>query len=363
MGFLCIFLAPLEIIPHLLPVTAPPRIILWLLWWLLFRLMFSSGIIKLRSGDAAWRNLTALCFHYETQPLPTPLGWHAHQLPARFHRISTVIMLAIEIVVPCFIFGAPADRHVIAFLFFILMVLIQLTGNYCFFNLQGIALSILLLDDRFLAPAFRIAIPSLHLPLQVAPASSAVYWLSLLVAVVVITLSLEPMARLFRANVSWPNWLLRFFTWLAPFNLVNSYGLFSVMTTERPEIIVEGSGDGVEWKAYEFRWKPGDVNRRPRFIAPHQPRLDWQMWFAALGYYQNNAWFERFLEKLLAGSRDVLSLLKTNPFPNQPPRFVRAFLYDYRFTDRAAHRTTGTWWRRERRGAYSPILTKDAQSE
>jgi hypothetical protein len=171
------------------------------------------------------------------------------------------------------------------------------------------------------------------------------------------------MARLFRANVSWPNWLLRFFTWLAPFNLVNSYGLFSVMTTERPEIIVEGSGDGVEWKAYEFRWKPGDVNRRPRFIAPHQPRLDWQMWFAALGYYQNNAWFERFLEKLLAGSRDVLSLLKTNPFPNQPPRFVRAFLYDYRFTDRAAHRTTGTWWRRERRGAYSPILTKDAQSE
>jgi hypothetical protein len=363
MGFLAIFLASLEATPHLPGSTAPPRVILWLFWWLLFRLMFSSGIVKIRSGDATWRNFTALYFHYETQPLPTPIAWHAHQLPSRVHRISTVIMLAIEIVVPCFIFGVPGDRHVISLLFIILMVLIQLSGNYCFFNLQGIALSILLLDDRFLAPVFQVAIPSLKLPLQVAPAPLWMNWLSVLVCIIIITLSVEAMARLFRAIVAWPNWLLRYFNWLAPFNLVNSYGLFSVMTTERPEIIVEGSADGTEWKPYEFRWKPGDVKRRPRFAAPHQPRLDWQMWFAALGYYQNNSWLECFLEKLLAASPDVLSLLMTNPFPNQPPRYVRAILYDYRFTDRATRRATGAWWRRERRGAYSPIVSNDMGSE
>jgi hypothetical protein len=363
MGFLAIFLAPLEIIPHAPPVTAPPRVMLWLFWWLLFRLMFSSGIVKLRSGDATWRKLTALCFHYETQPLPTPIAWYAFQLPARFHKVATVIMLVIEIVVPCFMFGTPGDRYVVALLFIVLMVLIQLTGNYCFFNLQGIALSILLLDDRSLAPLIRLGLPALRLPLQATPASSVVNWISLFVGFIIVTLSLEAIARLLRAVVSWPNWLLRFFSWFAPFSLVNSYGLFSVMTTERPELIIEGSADGTEWKAYEFKWKPGDVNRRPRFSAPHQPRLDWQMWFAALGYYENSAWLERFLDKLLAGSRDVLCLLKTNPFPHQPPRYVRAIMYDYHFTDRPTRRETGAWWRRERRGAYSPILRNDLRSE
>ena len=141
-----------------------------------------------------------------------------------------------------------------------------------------------------------------------------------------------------------------------PFHLVNSYGLFSVMTTERPEIIIEGSRDGVNWQAYELKWKPGDVKRSPRFVAPHQPRLDWQMWFAALGYYPNNPWLRRFLMRLLEGSPAVLSLLKSNPFPHIPPRFVRAVFYDYRFTNRQQRAATGAWWRREARGLYSPIL-------
>ena len=145
--------------------------------------------------------------------------------------------------------------------------------------------------------------------------------------------------------------------WLEPFRLVSPYGLFSVMTTERPEIIIEGSNDGLQWQAYEFKWKPGELNRRPRFVAPHQPRLDWQMWFAALGFYQNNPWFRLMLIRLLRGSTDVIALLERNPFPDQPPKFIRAAVFDYRFTDFARRRATGEWWRRERRGLFSPVLS------
>jgi len=128
------------------------------------------------------------------------------------------------------------------------------------------------------------------------------------------------------------------------------------MTTQRPEIIVEGSLDGVSWLPYEFKWKPGDPKRAPRFVAPHQPRLDWQVWFAALGFYPNNPWFWRFLVRLLEGSPAVLSLLRSNPFPDAPPNFVRAVLYDYRFTDSEQRRATKAWWLRERRGPYSPVI-------
>lgn len=143
---------------------------------------------------------------------------------------------------------------------------------------------------------------------------------------------------------------------VSPFRIVNGYGLFAVMTTRRPEIVVEGSRDGTVWTPYEFRWKPGDPLRRPQFVAPHQPRLDWQMWFAALGSYDENPWFGRFLARLLEGSPDVLSLLASNPFPGAPPRFVRARLYDYRFTGAAERRRTGAWWRRVELGTYSPPM-------
>ena len=181
-------------------------------------------------------------------------------------------------------------------------------------------------------------------------------WLAALVLIVIGLLSVPVMLRLFSAEFPRLGPLQAFFQWVEPFRLVNSYGLFSVMTTERPEIIVEGSHDGVAWRAYEFKWKPGDVRRRPPFVAPHQPRLDWQMWFAALGYYPNNPWLRLFLIRLLQGSRSVSSLLKDNPFPDAPPRYVRCLLYDYRFTNRAESRHNGTWWRREQRGFYSPLV-------
>ena len=141
---------------------------------------------------------------------------------------------------------------------------------------------------------------------------------------------------------------------LEPFHSLNSYGLFRVMTRERPEIVIEGSNDHEHWEAYAFRYKPGDLAAAPRFIAPHMPRLDWQMWFAALGSYQNNPWFMQLMARLLEGSAPVTQLLAKNPFPDQPPKYVRAVLYDYHFTDPATRRRTGQWWQRELRGAYCP---------
>jgi hypothetical protein len=145
--------------------------------------------------------------------------------------------------------------------------------------------------------------------------------------------------------------------WLQPLRTINSYGLFAVMTTERREIIVEGSNDGTNWLAYDFKYKPGDVNRRPRFVEPFQPRLDWQMWFAALGNVQQSPWFGNFCKRLLQGSPDVLALLEKNPFPKHPPRFIRAELYDYQFTSPAERRATGAWWRREPVGEYLPPVS------
>ena len=355
-GFLAIFLAPLEIVPHFPSVTEPPLLVVWLFWWLLFRLMFSSGAVKLRSGDPTWRNFTALCRHYETQPLPTPLAWYAHQLPAAIQKVSVAVMFVIELFVPFLIFAPVPARGLVAVVFMVFMLLIQATGNYCFFNLLGIAVSVLLLGDDVLLAAFRLLWPNLALPASAVVAPDWWNWLIVAVAILIAVLSLAPVVRLFRLEVRWPGWLARWFDVFDPFRLVNSYGLFALMTTERAEIIIEGSQDGVNWRAYEFKWKPGSVGRAPRFVAPHQPRLDWQMWFAALGYYPNHPWFSRLLVRLLEGSAPVLALLKENPFPKAPPRYVRGLLFEYRFTNRLQRRATGAWWQREQRGNYCPTL-------
>ena len=155
----------------------------------------------------------------------------------------------------------------------------------------------------------------------------------------------------------WPEPVGKALAWISPFRSINTYGLFAVMTTTRPEIIVEGSRDGKEWIPYEFKWKPGDLTRRPGFVAPHQPRLDWQMWFAALGNFRQNPWFMNFMSRLLVGSPSVLALLEHNPFPSGPPKYIRAVVYYYRFTDFESRRTDGSWWRREPKGLYCPVLS------
>jgi len=165
------------------------------------------------------------------------------------------------------------------------------------------------------------------------------------------------LAHTFRERVPWPAPLRGLYGWLAPFRTFNSYGLFAVMTNPRLEIIVQGSNDGTNWLNYEFKYKPGELRRRPRFVEPHQPRLDWQMWFAALGDYKRNPWFVNFCVRLLQDSPEVVSLLSRNPFANAPPRYIRAVVYEYHFTDFATRRRTGEWWRRELKGRYLPVIS------
>ncbi|HTY42930.1 MAG TPA: lipase maturation factor family protein [Thermoanaerobaculia bacterium] len=324
-----------------------------LLRWLLFRLMFSSGWVKLASGDAAWRGLTALRYHYETQPLPPWTAWYMHQLPASLQRASAVFLFFVELVVPLFFFAPRRLRVRAAWLTIALQAIIAATGNYAFFNLLTVALAVLLLDDQ--------SLPGRWARAAAQDAPRARLWpgwvLVPLAAVVVFASTVEFGATLDR-SLTLPAPVLAAVRDLGVLRSFNGYGLFMVMTTERPEIRVEGSEDGATWKAYEFRWKPGDPKRRPEFVAPHQPRLDWQMWFAALGGYGRNAWVGALLARLLEGSRPVLRLLAANPFPDHPPRYVRAVLEDYRFTDAAEKKATGAWWRRRDLGPFSPVFER-----
>jgi predicted DCC family thiol-disulfide oxidoreductase YuxK len=387
-GFLAIFLAPLQLWPRLSRGAPPSRLVLWLLRWLLFKLMFQSGCVKLLSGDPAWRHLTALTFHYETQPLPTWIGWYAHQLPAWAQGASAATMFGVELFVPFLIFAPRRPRQFACLVLVVFQGLIFLTGNYCFFNLLTVALCLLLLDDAALKPFVRAIVrkflspgpaqvagtpwnaflPRLERPIfpsSLAPRPSPVNlrtWpvqFTVPLAAIAVVTALMQFSGMFRVPVPWPRPVLAVYGWLEPFRSFNSYGLFAVMTTSRTEIIIEGSDDGVTWRAYEFKYKPGDVKRRPGFVEPHQPRLDWQMWFAALGAYRQNPWLVNCCLRLLQGSPPVLALLERNPFPTTPPRYIRAVAYDYRFTDFATRRQTGAWWRREGKGEYLPAFSLD----
>lgn len=357
-GFLAAFFAPLQFFRRLSHETPPSRIMLWLLRLLLFKLVFSSGCVKLLSGDSNWRNLTAITFHYQTQPLPTWIGWYASQLPLSFQKFSCVVMFAIELGASFLIFAPRRIRFFGGAAIVFLQILILLTGNYTFFNLLTLALCLLLLDDFVLQ---KLIPRKLSGRISINPSTPGkLRWpraITISIALVVLVISLFQIVSMFgpRSGLLAPVAALD--RWLMPLRSINNYGLFAVMTTKRNEIIVEGSNDGVTWRPYEFKYKAGDVNRRPAFVAPLQPRLDWQMWFAALGNYQQNQWFLNFCERLLQDSPGVLALLEKNPFPKHPPRYIRAGFYDYRFTGVAERRATGAWWKREFVGEYLPPVS------
>ncbi len=358
--FLAIFLAPPQWLPGLAREGLAPRAAQFLLWWLLFRLMFESGAVKLTSGDMTWRNLTALDYHYFSQPLPTWIGWYAYHLPPWFNRLSILVVYAIEIGLPLLIFAGPGPRLAACCGIILLNVLILITGNYTFFNLLAIALSLFLVGDA----AWARVLPEKFLNAagyaagNHPPAGTVHVALTLVVAllfavvgILQVLSSIAPRDRSlrlaeYRLNV------------LGSLRTLNGYGLFRVMTTRRLEIEIEGSNDGHRWLPYEFRYKPDDPGRRPGFVEPHQPRLDWQMWFAALSSFEEEAWFQQFLLAVLEGRQDALALLRTNPFPDAPPRFVRAELYDYVPTSLAERHHTGAWWKRTLLGAYSPTLQR-----
>ncbi|MFQ5671275.1 MAG: lipase maturation factor family protein [Acidobacteriota bacterium] len=356
-GFLAIFLSPGGLRPGLGLAAPPPPASLWMLRWLLFRLMFMSGMVKLLSGDPTWRDLTALTHHFETQPLPTPLAWFAHQLPVPLDRASCLAVLAVECAVP-FLMAFPRRVRLIPVAgFAVLHLTIAASGNYGFFNLLGLVLLVPLLDDAFLHGWLprRVSWP---LPAARARAGPLRRRLTAGIFLLVLALSLALMAGRFLGYRRLPPSALALVRAIAPWQTINNYGLFAVMTTRRPEIIVQGSRDGRSWQPYRFRWKPGDPGRAPRFVAPHMPRLDWQMWFAALGRFRSTPWFSRFQEQLLRGSPAVLGLLGENPFPGSPPRYVRALLFDYHFT--RSGEADPAWWRRRLVGAYSPTRSLPA---
>jgi hypothetical protein len=342
-GFLAIFLGSEVVIVKLFR-------------WLLCRLIFLSGIVKLLSHDPAWRHLTALPVHYQTQPLPTPLAWYFYHLPDWFQRMSVIFVFFVELVVPWFVLAPRRLRLLAGLAITLLQLLIFLTGNYAFFNLLTISLCLFLLDDVVLIRILPRRL-TFRLNKRVHPSCRPVWWRTVcgIVATFVLFVSGFEMA----GELSGRRWapaetVIRA---VSPFEIVNTYGLFAVMTTTRPEIIVEGSNDGTNWVPYQFKYQPGNLSRAPLWVQPHQPRLDWQMWFAALGNDQTDPWVLHFLARLLEGRPEVLGLLSHNPFPDAPPQYVRALVYDYRFTTSAERKATGHWWKRELQGSYVPEVS------
>lgn len=352
-GLVAMFLAPWRWRSR--PGSDPPpsRIALWMLRWLLFRLMVSSAVVKLASGDPVWLDLTALQHHYETQCLPPWTAWYVHQLPPWFHKLSAAKMFAIEGLLPFLILAPRRIRFAAAALMAGLQLMIALTGNYGFFNLLALALCLLLLDDGVWPWRWHRARTGDDASPRLGRWAALVLRPAL---IVYLLLSLVPLLGALRVPERWMGPVPAVFRIVTPLRTVNHYGLFADMTTRRLEIVIEGSDDGAQWREYPFRWKPGDVTRRPAFMAPHMPRLDWQMWFAALSDVRQTPWFLPFCQRLLEGSPPVLGLLAGDPFDGRPPRYLRALVYDYHFTDAATRRASGAWWRRELLGLYCPAL-------
>ncbi len=358
-GLLAVVFAPSGLRPFGRGERPPSAVARFLLRWLLFRLMFLSGAVKLASHDPTWWDLTALQYHYWTQPLPHALSHYAHHLPASVHAFSTAVMFAIELGLPFLVFGPRRLRHLACGGILLLMALITATGNYGFFNLLTVALCVVLLDDRVL----RRLLPFLRGGTEAASAGGGPLLrlrqaLLGVFAVAVVALT----AAIGAQRTGWMRALPAVVQPLgaatARLASFNAYGLFANMTEERPEIVIEGSEDGRTWRPYRFRWKPGDPERTPGFVGPHMPRLDWQMWFAALRG-RPEGWYLSFMERLLAGSEPVLKLLADDPFDGDPPRYVRSTLYLYTFGT-PEERRAGTWWRRTAVGPFGPTLTLNA---
>lgn len=317
--------------------TGGSMLAVFLIRWLLFRLMFLSGLVKLASGDPAWASFSALRYHFETQPLPTPLAWYTHHAPEPVLAAAVVATFAIELVLAFLIFTPRRTRAIAAWGIIALQSLILLTRNSGFFNLLTLVLTLFLFDDHALEKIVPVKVKGRRLG-RIAASLVGIY------ALVVIVVSFGQLhAAAIRSKELYPE----LSNLVAPLRIVNRYGAFAELTTERNEIVIEGSSDGRQWREYEFRYKPDDLMRAPSWNIPHQPRLDWQMWFAAIGN-ESRDWFPNLFQRLLHGSPEVLSQLEENFFPDSPPKQVRAMLYQYRFTAPEENRTQ--WWERQQTG-------------
>lgn len=344
-GFLALFLCPLWRTP-----VPPAKALIWLLRWVLFRLMLGAGLIKLR-GDPCWRDLSCLIYHYQTQPLPNPLSWYFHQLPVWFQMGSVLFNHLVELIVPWFFFGPRRFRHLAGLLTILFQASLILSGNLSWLNYLSIVLGIACFDDAALAPL----LPHrwMPAPLQIKEEGRLRRTLLNGLVILILYLSIGPVLNMLSPrqamNASFD-----------PLHLVNTYGAFGSVGQQRPEIILEGTADSVltdttRWLPYEFRGKPGDLQRRPPLVSPYHYKLDWQMWFAAMSDYRHQPWLVHYVYLLLVGDAGALSLLGNNPFGEAPPHFIRAELYEYRF----ARPGQPDWWEREYLGVYLPPLAAD----
>jgi len=383
-GFLALFLAPPGLLPGWGARRPPARAAILLLLWEWFRIYFESGAVKLESGDPTWRNLTAMYEYYQNGPLPTWIGWYAQHMPLWFHRATAGATLAMELVLVWMALLPGRWRIACFFIVTAWQIGVIATANYTFLNYLVLVLAILLLDDGYLRrfvqerwwDGLAASEPVAAAPVSAvggqggavaegeeAPAADAsssarpFAWLRVAVTGVALT-------WIFYATTAQLTWMF----WrdaplptapvaaLEPLRIANRYGLFAVMTPHRYEIEFQGSNDGQNWTPYPFQYKPQDVRERPRIYAPYQPRFDWNLWFASLGSWMQNAIVPRTEELLLQNNRDVLALFRGNPFPGAPPKYVRAVLWQYWFSTPEEKRTQGVWWTRQYLGTYAPTL-------
>ena len=319
----------------------------WLVWAyrvLLFKLMFQSGAVKLLSNDVNWTDLHALRFHFLTQPLPSPLAYYVFRAPAWLLDAATAATLVIELVVPFFLFGPRLWRQIAVLLLMLLQLIILLTGNYAFFNLLTLALCLWGLDDRTFRVLSRFGPRAYSTRFSAVLSAAGNPLLACYIA-----LSAAQVTQVFLPSALSPLRLVE--QSLARFQVLNNYGLFAVMTTERPELVIQGSNDQIEWRDYDFPYKPGELHRALPLVAPYQPRLDWQMWFAALGTFNENPWVGNLMYRILVGDPAVLHLLSLPPF-SKPPRYLRVMIFNYTFTDSAERNRTGAVWRRQLQGTW-----------
>jgi hypothetical protein len=362
-GFLSIFLAPWRILDWFAgrlggTLYAPPVVSIWLFRWLLFRLMLESGLCKLFSGDLAWHTLTALNYHFHTQPLPTPLAWLCDKTPELLLKSFAFATLAIELICPFMIFIKLFNlRMVAASCFVLLQVCIAMSGNYAFFNFLTLGLCLFLVDDSDWSTLYGIVRKKIPRRFKQQLPDLPHKLLAITCAAMVALLSAEQFVL---EPSTTPQTMIELAQITSRLCFVNHYGLFATMTTERDEIILEGSSDGITWKEYQYRFKPGKVSSPPCIVAPLQPRLDWQMWFASLGDLSSSPWFELFILRIFKNSPEVLGLLGPNPFPDGPPEFLRARLYRYTFSDFRELCLTRNWWRREFKSEFLPKTSRAA---
>ncbi|WP_156252837.1 lipase maturation factor family protein [Pseudactinotalea terrae] len=332
-GFLAAFLGSDDV-----PV---PKLVLLAFTWLLFRVEFGAGLIKMR-GDRCWRDLTALYYHHETQPMPGPFSAYFHALPKPLHKVEVLANHVVQLGVPFLLFAPQPVATWAAALVIVTQLWLVISGNFAWLNWLTLLLAFAAVSDGVLAPV---------LPVSPATASVGPVWFAVTVLVMasaVVVLSFWPVRNLLsprqQMNASFNRW-----------HLVGAYGAFGSITRRRDEVVVEGSlagdpDDESSWREYEFKGKPGPVTQRPRQWAPYHLRLDWGMWFLALGSPSQHVWFERFLLRLLAADPATLKLLHRDPFDGERPRWIRARVFRYRYATGAERRRDGVWWVREERG-------------